>query len=290
MYSKVNLRQPIALLKESVHVLLKNPEIFFPFATMAFIQCLIIEILYFSPCFPLSLFFGPLIFKTRGEIYLHYPYNLILLPQIFRYIQMPIYIFVDGMLIAMAIKIIADINSNRRVDFKLAFFEARAQYVHIVMAAMFSFITFYYIYKLYSTLVEYLSSIQGPGRMLFFLKLLIIEGGPYFNLIIGVLVTTIFAFVLTIIVLEKKKIFAALIQNFKELFHIGWFSFFVILIPTMFYTPIIFLRNNIAAIADSTFPEVRVCILVTSVVIMTIIDAIIYTSLTSYYLLQHEAR
>jgi len=52
-------RHLIPLLKGSVDTFVNNPIILLPFLTIAFIQLLILEILYFSPRFPLSVFFNP---------------------------------------------------------------------------------------------------------------------------------------------------------------------------------------------------------------------------------------
>ncbi len=54
-------KQLMPLLTGAVNACVANPIILFPFVTAAFIQLFILEILYFSPRFPLSTFFGPII-------------------------------------------------------------------------------------------------------------------------------------------------------------------------------------------------------------------------------------
>ncbi|MDP3789263.1 MAG: hypothetical protein Q8R48_02550, partial [Candidatus Omnitrophota bacterium] len=52
-----------------------NPVIFTPFIFIAFLECLVLEISYFSARFPLSSIFAPIIRKFFGEQFLHYPGN-----------------------------------------------------------------------------------------------------------------------------------------------------------------------------------------------------------------------
>jgi len=59
MPSKKIPRQFMPLLKGAVDTVFNNPIILLPFITIAFVQLFALEILYFSPRFPLSSFFNP---------------------------------------------------------------------------------------------------------------------------------------------------------------------------------------------------------------------------------------
>ena len=78
-----------ALLRGSVDTIVTNPVILIPFLTIAFVQLLALEILYFAPRFPLSAFFNPLIRTLWGGEFVHYPSNLMILPILFQKIQVP---------------------------------------------------------------------------------------------------------------------------------------------------------------------------------------------------------
>jgi hypothetical protein len=62
----------------------------------------------------------------------------------------------------------------------------------------------------------------------------------------------------------------------------------VVLIPTLFYLPVLILRHNIGGIANATFPEIRVLALVIGIIVTMFIDATIYTAVTTFYLLKKE--
>lgn len=278
----------IPLLRGAINSFITHPPILLPFITIAFLQMLILEILYFAPRFPLSAFFNPLVRTRWGEEFIHYPTNFVILPKLFQYAQIPLYIFVSSFLITVAIASIAAINDGRKVKFLSACRDMLSQYVHVFVAAVLSFGVFYGCHRIYGLMVGralQISSNEGP---FFMIKTAVIKGAPYFNLIIGILVTTVFAFVFPLIAIERKKVFSAIGRNFKYLWGSFWYMIALVALPTVFYVPVLLLRSNIAAIAQTTFPEIRVLVLLASIVVTIFIDATVYTAITMYYLLKKE--
>jgi len=115
MAQKKRNRQLIPLIRESVNNYFANPVILLPFVTIAFIQLLVLEVIYFSPRFPLVKFFGPMISRLEGESFLHYPSNFLILPKWFQLAQYVIYIFISSFFICTAINIISNIESALNV-------------------------------------------------------------------------------------------------------------------------------------------------------------------------------
>src|SRR3990167_8068562 len=94
-------KQLIPLLKGSVDTYIAHPVILIPFLTLAFIQLLILEILFFFPRYPLSVFFNPIVRTLWGEGFVHFPNNYLILPKLFQNAQVFIYIFVSSYLISI---------------------------------------------------------------------------------------------------------------------------------------------------------------------------------------------
>lgn len=278
----------ISLLKGSVDTYIAHPVILVPFVTIAFIQLLVLEMLYFAPRSPLAAFFNPLVRTLWGEKFVHYPSNFVLLPQLFQRFQIPIYIFISSFFIAAAIATIDAINSRQKINFALACKAALSRYVHILFGAGISFCIYGGLHKLYNLVMMRALKIGSVDGIFFIIKTVTLKGALYVNLLISAFVMAIFAFVFPIIMIEKKNILSAIGLSFKYLWGSFWFVLFIALIPTLFYLPIIFLRSNLGGIAQTTFPEVRVLVLVLSVVVTMFIDATIYTAYTTYYLLKKE--
>src|SRR3989338_3292242 len=197
----------IPLLRESVNSFVANPIILFPFVTTAFIQLFILEIIYFAPRFPLVYFFGPIIRRMAGEAYLHYPQHLSLIPKCFQMAQYFLFIFVSSFLIAVAIEIIKNINNNKKATFPNALRAMLPQYVHICLAAILTFFVFYALSKLQGLIIGRALQIRSDAGIFHIVKMVIFYGAPYFNLLIGIFATAVFAFVLPLIVIERKKFF-----------------------------------------------------------------------------------
>lgn len=247
-----------------------------------------LEIIYFAPRFPLVYFFGPIISRIEGEAYLHYPQHLLILPKWFQTAQYFLFIFVSSFLVAIAIEIIKNINNNKKVTFTNALRAMLPQYVHICLAAILTFSVFYALSKLQGLIMGRALQIQSEAGIFYMVKAVVLYGAPYFNVLIGTFATAVFAFVLPIIVIERTKILQAITLNFKYLWGSFWFVFFVVLIPMLFYVPILLLQGNLASIASRTFEGVRLLSPAISIAVLTLIDATIYTAVTVYFLLKKE--
>src|SRR5262245_25858967 len=123
----------MTLLGNSINTLMVNPVIFYPYLILGFIQLLALEILYFAPQSSLSVFFGPIIRRLWSESFLHYPLDLVLLPKLYYYAQIFIYIFIGGFLTSMLIQFISAINHDQKLNLKVVFKETLPRYIHIVI-------------------------------------------------------------------------------------------------------------------------------------------------------------
>ncbi len=278
-----------SLLKNSAETLIANPVIFYPLVITAFVQLITLEILYFAPRQPLVVFFGPLI-KHWGETFLHYPFYFMLLPKLFFYVQVVIYLFMGSFFNGLAVAVIYAINTEKKIRFKNILRESLPAYIHVFIAAILSYSIYTALTFLYKLVWNRALLIKSEAGIYGLLKKVIVVGEPFANLLIGVVVTTLFIFVFPLIMIDKKKIGAALIQNFKRVFRSFWLMLGVILIPTLFYIPILLLRSNVSMIADRLVPGISLLLIFLSVAVSVLIDAVVFTAVTTYYLFKKEKR
>ena len=280
------------LLFHSVNILFQNKAILYPFFLNLFVQLFILEILYFAPRYPLNVFFGPLIRKLWGESFLHFPMNFFLLPKLYQYAVIPVNIFLSSFFIAVAINIIVHINNDKKIYIRKIFKESLQYYVHVVVVAVIFFLLIGLLFAGYEAIYNRAAMIRSEEGKFYLIKRLFMDGAPYFNVLLSVFASTVLAYVMPIIVIDNKKAFSAILLNFKVLWGSFWFTFFVILLPTLLYMPVLLLRNlfplESALPISNEFPEIRVVIMVFSILVMTIIDAIIYTTVSMYYLMRKE--
>ena len=278
----------LTLLTSSVEILFTHPIVLYPFIITIFIELLLFEILYFAPRYPLSLFFAPIIRALYGETFLHYPFNLGILPKLFQNFQIYIYLFLSNFLTGMAILIIGEINHDKKITFFQALKQIRSQYVHIVVATFVVYLFLQGFFFLDGLLIKRALSIHSQKGLYFIIKKVVIESSPYVQLFCEILVTTIFAFVYPIIVLEKRKFFSAILLNFNLVRKSFFFIFTIVLLPTLLYLPVLLLRNNISSVSYTNAPELSLILIILSILIIVLIDAVIYTAITTFYLLKQE--
>ncbi|MCA9401315.1 MAG: hypothetical protein KC713_06785 [Candidatus Omnitrophica bacterium] len=283
---KNSKNNPFQVVRNAVNTIFANKAILFPFSIILFTQFLILEICFFIPQYPLVEFFGPIIRAFYSEQYLHYPANLLLLPQLCQIAQIPVFIFLSSYCIGFAVSIIAAINEGKPVEVKKLARDTFGQYIHLVLATLLTYLLVTGGFKIFQLVYERALEIRSTSGKFFLLKMSVIQGAPYINLLISVFFSALMAYLIPIIILEKKKIIAALIGNFKTFFKAPFFTFSIIFIPSIFYVPVLLLRHNLSTIA--TFPELSVILIILSLFILFIIDSIVYTSLTTYYLVKKE--
>ena len=199
--SQRTLKQLTPLLRGSVETFTSNPLILTPFLTIAFVQLLVLEILYFAPQYPLSVFFNPLVGTLWGEEFVHYPDNFLILPKLFQNTQVFIYIFISSFFISVSIAIISAINNNHKIKFLSACRETLRHYIHIFSGALIIFCAFFGLHKLYNAIMTTALNISSIDGVFFIIKKIILSGAPYANLLIGTFVTALFAFIFPLIII-----------------------------------------------------------------------------------------
>jgi len=283
-------KQPIVLLRTSFNILFRSPAILFPFSIIAFIQLLIFEIFFFAPRFPLNLFFDPIIKRFEGARYLIYPNNYILLNKWFNHwsIQAFIFIFFGSFFIGVAINIINNINSDKQIGLKRAYKEISQRYVHLWCAALIHFGLIYFLTWVYGLFYQRAAMIRSTTGFLYFIKQFVIEGAPFYQLLIALFSLGVFAYIFPIIVLEKKSIFKAFVLNFKKSWPSFICIFLIIVLPGMLYIPFILLKMNWKLFFNIWTPEGWGIFMVCFIFLAMFVDAWQYTAITTCYILDKE--
>jgi hypothetical protein len=276
-------KSPFSILKTTYNTILIHPVILFPFCLMAFIQLLLLEILFFMPRQPLVNLFAPLIIRSHGEGYIQYPYNFVLLTNWFNQIQIPLYVIFNSFFLGAMILIIHQINDDRPVDLKEVFRGMLSRYVHLMLAAalaVFLIVKFNSFYHIFAR--DSLANPQTPV----FLRKIIFHGDNLVHLFISVWVTALLAFMVPIIVIEKKNILQAAALNFKNLLRSWGHIFVLVLLPALLYVPVSLLKMSWKNPETLVVPECMGLLLIGGTLILLFIEAIQYTAVTTYYLFQ----
>lgn len=272
------------LLNAVFDVLVVNPVILYPVFVLGFIQLLSLEFIYFVPRYPLSGLFGPIIVKSAGPAFLHYPYNYFLLSKWFHGVETFIAIFISCIFYGAMVLIISSVNSGEPVCLKKVFRQVRSSYIHLVAAMILANILFQGLVFLHGLVIKRALLIHSSAGMYFWIKEVLVTSKPYFQLLLACLVMALRAFVVPIIMLEQKKIITAVKLNFINYGRLFGLVLGMVIAAGCLYLPFIFFRTVQTGEMILKAPELSGLFLVLSVLVMLLIDAIQYTAITLCYL------
>lgn len=273
-------------LASAITTLFSHKEIMFPYVVICFIQLLSLELINLIHRAPFKTFFAPIVRKLYGEIYLHYPLNFTLLPQLFQYVQIVFYVFVSTFLIGVAIRAVVELESGREDCLKFGSLVKKvlSSYVSLALTGLLVLAVVLLSFKVFDKVYARAVLISATGGIKFAIKAVIIYGKPFFYLLLNAISTALFAYVIPVIIVDKKKIFSAIGMNFQLIFKAPWFTFCVVAIPYLFLVPVLLLKY--INFLGNEYPEIKFWLLVVDVFVMVAIDAIVYTSLTMFYIMK----
>ena len=265
-----------------------NTIVILPFMFIAFFETLALELIYFSTRKPLSLFVNPIIMKFLGENFVHYPGNLLFLPQAFYYAQILIYIFISIFMTAISVNIFKNAKAKLPIKADALIKNAFKNYISYIIYAI--IVIFLIILLKRADTFIFTKLTQA-----FFKNLPNVASKFYF---IGVSLSLFFAnvilevfLVLTIpaMVIQKKPLFKALWASLYLGFR-NFFSIFgLIFLPFLAYLPVTLLKSMSMPLADKMFPEINLYITVMGIIIALFIDCYIILC-ASQFLLDRETK
>ena len=171
MSSMSKIKSPLTVLRLAFSLFkFDNQKIFYPFIIIVFINLLVLEVIYFLPRYPLSVFFSPIISRIWGEQYLHYPMDLMLLPKLFYYAQMVIFLFLSSFLIVLVVDMVADINNDKQVNFRSSLQKSLPGYIYIVLYSFLTLLLFHLFDKAYGLLMHRAFKIHSTAGFYFWIK------------------------------------------------------------------------------------------------------------------------
>lgn len=272
------------ILRIAINTLFSNSAIIFPYIVILFIQFLMLEILYFYPQWPLNLFFEPLVSKLESPMFMNYPLNLALLQKMYFQAYIPVYIFLSSYFVCVAIAAIKAINDDEKPRMGQIMLRMLPYYIYIIVTATLIYLISYLFSEGYGLIYNRAGQIRSTSGPFFMLKQTVMVGAPYFRLFLNVIAVWMFAYVFPLIAIEKRNLFVALIENIKYVITAPIKTFMLILIPSAVFALVLLSRKHVPF--EGEFPEMRAIMIAFSIVVMVVIDAIVYTALTMFYLVR----
>jgi hypothetical protein len=262
-------------------VIVKRPIVLLPFVVIAFLEALALELLYFYPRKPIALVAGPVIKKFFGEGFLHYPENIIILPNLFYYAQVVIYVIFGVFLMAICVNIFKNVKEGLPLKARALIKNAASKYLSflifgIIMIALAILVkkadTFLYA-KFMRLLMKYLPKIASRVSTVGFVTSLFVS---------NIMMQTLLTLTVPIMVIRKKSLLKALLQSvflgtrrFPTIFKL-------IFVPLLVYLPISLLKSMSLVLLNKMFPEINLCIIGAGIVISLFVDSFVIMSVSQW--------
>ena len=265
----------IKIWKDTFKALGEHPELLIPFVVAGLMHALAAYIVFLAPQKPVAYILAPVVKAFFGEKFLHYPLNLYLLPKLFYYAQLAVTATFGVLMAGLVIGMLRDRNAGicPRVFFNLL----------VSFKRYFALLGIWLVIFFFSFLLARFSRTLtfSPSIM----KLI-----PYVMYMMSIFIYFIFVYVTPALLIETRNIFSALKRGLSFLTKFFIPSLFLVLVPTLFYLPVIILRQKLPALMGSLFPEMVFFVIAASIIVTLFINVMITVSTTLVFLNEKDGK
>jgi hypothetical protein len=239
-----------------------------PFIIFAGIEAVVLTLIYLAPQAPFNAVLAPPIKTFKGEMFLHYPANFLIIPELSSFFRSILTVLIGSLLAGSAALMIAQVFQKKTVVFASSFAESAKKYFQLFVIILLAVVILHYSYK----------GFRKPGLLPLFI-----------NVIIMLVVQALFVYAVPFLIIGKEKLFKAIWRSIVFFSRNIWQTLLIVTLPFLFYIPIIILQYNTAYLIDNVFPESVLAVAYLSIVISSlIVDVLVTVSATLYYLNNKE--
>ena len=267
---QIAMKEVVKILREAFNILRKYPRIIVPFAVTGICNVLALYMVYLTPQRPFIYLFGPPVKAFWGIKFLHYPFNLYLLPKLFYYASICVGATVGVLMSAAAIGMIRDSYAGKSIpSFFPSFSTAMRRYFALFGIWFITFIISFYSVKAIGHFV----------RAGFMLKAL-----PYIMYAVSIALQIIFIYAVPALIIEKRKVISSIVRGFRILRVSLLPTLVVVFLPVIFYLPVLMMKQKGAVLMGRLYPEIIIVIIGLGIFIFFVIDVLVTIFTTLIFL------
>jgi hypothetical protein len=251
--------------KMVLNSLFEFPATIVPFAGIAVVNILILALLALAPFLPLLKAAAAFIGRVWGEVFLHYPANFVLLPELFSTVGKLAGLTVGVFLTGVAISAInqAKLSSSPRWGFSLK--KAYRRYYRLAVVG-----------GIMLLLASSAVNVSDLLRLVFGSDL----WAGYAGYVASVLVLAPFSFAMPAIVIENRKIFNSIDRSLSIFFANPVTTMLFVCISGAIFLPAYYMNGKIPAIVNSAAPDLVFYILGSKIILANAAFLVAITSAT----------
>ncbi|MFA5101233.1 MAG: hypothetical protein WC547_10150 [Candidatus Omnitrophota bacterium] len=274
---------------QTIQALKSQKKLLLPFGIFAAVESLVLTLIYLAPRVPFRAVLGPPIKAFRGEMFLHYPANFLIIPELSSFFRNILTVILGSLLAGTAAVMIRQAFWKKEASFIKSIGEAGRKYFQLFIIILITAVILNYAYKgVTFGITKYFTA--GHKELLGFG--FTIWRGPVtivLSAVILLIVQAFFLYTVAFLMLGNQKLFKAIWQSFVFFGKHIWQTLLIVILPFLFYIPVIILQYKTAYLIDNVFPEVVLIIAYSGIIISSlIVDLFVTMSATLYYLNNKE--
>lgn len=269
------MKTAIKTWKDTLKILRQNRNIFLPFIIVGLSDVFLLFIIYLAPRPPLSALLAPPIRAFWGERFLHYPFNLLLIPRLFDYGHTISTAFIGVLMTGAAIGMLKQAKEGRNPKILFNLVKSLRLYLRLLIIWL---VMFGLVSAAFKGLPAIFHFKQGAASQMAL-------SAAFF---MSILIEAFFIYAMPAVIIEEKRVGAAIKRSI--FFSKSAFLPTLILVasPTLIYIPLIILRGKLPMLMSKVFPEAALIFLCIGIVISVVIDCLITSSTAVLFLNKKE--
>jgi len=260
----------------------KHPIVCIPFFISGVLKLIGLAFVFLSIFYPLSIVCAPIIRTLWGEQFLHYPFNFFMMPRLFYYVQIAVYILIDGLLSGAAVWMVFQINEGKRVSFMGSIKKVLPKYLTLAGFLLTIFLIVYGVSYMENLVILKLLKVKIVAALANRGLLDFIQA--FLNFFLIALIEIVFAYVIQFTVLENKRYFRSIAGSFTLMKKFFITTFLLVAVPALLSLPFTLLKTGLRELIDVTVPEITLLVLGISTIIVVLVDCYVTVSLTFLFL------
>lgn len=269
------MKLAIKVWKDSLSLLRKHYILLAPFLLTAIAQVVVLYVLYILPRRPLVGILGPPVRAFFGELYLHYPHHIFLLPKLFYYARLCLGASVGILMTGMAIGMLWEANGGKKIRIVGNFAVALRRSLSLLAI----WLTVFIISFVFNRLIQKITSGMQPSIALSCLQY-----------IVAIIPQILFVYAMPSVIIEKNRFFKSIMRSFAVFKKFFGLTVILIFVPALLYIVTIILNYNAPAFINSFSPEFLIVLLSIEIVFSFIIDVFATVPPVLVFLKQKELK
>jgi len=243
--------------RESIRVLVKYPRLFIPFIVTATVNYAMLYLVYLMPQRPVAYVLAPPVRVFFGEKFLHYPFNLFIMPRLFYYGGILISATIGVLMIAVAIGMLKNIYLNNKSAASASLAFSFKRYFALLGIWLITFLLSF-------AFVKVVKHFHYSGIILNLL--------PYLAYIGVVIIQLFFIYAVPALIIERRNILVSLLRGFIFVKKHFISSVLLLFLPALLYLPIVMLKQHIPGLIRHFYPEIIIVVLSGEIFVSLIVD------------------